>query len=253
MEFNIFSKRVISLVVGNGLHWCSYSAIHLGEYLSQPLTSTRSGSGGKKCPRPFITVADSLGFHEKQSPEDLFVVFIFDVLLHLEKWITKVVGLKASIGEGAPLPKPDLINMASNCRDRAFMGTSIFNPNSFESHKKYYTQADSHNCGIFSIINVPAAYVSDAKYHLNWPEIRSPNDFFREVLKPYWQVCDGGKLQRKEVMIRIEHFCYNYILLAQRKAPSKHYKVATDPANGKYWLRLRNGNVVSGNDVEDML
>ncbi len=40
MDFNVFSKRVISVVVGMGMHWCAYFAFHLGEQLCQPVSTT---------------------------------------------------------------------------------------------------------------------------------------------------------------------------------------------------------------------
>ncbi len=251
MEFNIFSKRVISLVVGNGIHWCSYFAFHLGEKLCQPVATTRSG---KQRPRSFITYVDSLGNHEIGAPEDLFVVFLFDVILQLEKWITRLVNRT----DGDPFPPPGLIQIARECRQRAKEGQSIFRAEEFEKHNSYYQQSDDFNCGIFSLINVTAVYVADTKFSQNWLEIRDPADFFTKVLKPYFDVAKGGKKLTKELAQRAHWFRYNYIRLMASVAPSKHYMVGADQDSGSYalYLKLRGGkkgNQVLKNNVADML
>jgi hypothetical protein len=51
MEFNIFSKRVISFIVGNGIHWVSYFAFHPGELLCENMAHTHSR---KNRPASFI-------------------------------------------------------------------------------------------------------------------------------------------------------------------------------------------------------
>ena len=114
---------------------------------------------------------------------------------------------------------------------------SFLDLTTFETHQKFYQQPDSHNCGIFSLINVSAAYVAEATYHQNWLDIRLPHDFFLKILKPYWLVADGGKMQKKELMIRAQWFRYNFILLCEYEAPNNHYLVGTDPKHGTYWLK----------------
>jgi hypothetical protein len=107
MDFNILSKRVISRVVGNWLHWVSYFGFHLGEKVCQPMASTRSG---RQRPSSFITIVDSFQ-HTNGSPEDVFVVFLHEVILHLEKLDTKVFNRH----DGDPFPSPDIVKMAQEC------------------------------------------------------------------------------------------------------------------------------------------
>ncbi len=251
MEFNILSKRVMSVVVGNGMHWCSYFAFHIGEKLCQPVATTRSG---KQRPRPFITFVDSLSIHEVGAPEDLFVVFLFDVILHLEKWITKVVNRT----EGQALPAPFLFQIANECRQRAKEGGSIFCAQDFEQHNSYYRQPDGYNCGIFSLINTTAVYAAETQYNQNWLEVRDPGDLFSKVLKPYFDVAKGGKKMTKELAKRAQWFRYNFIRLMATVAPSKHYKVCEDHSTGSYSLHLRlpgakTGKKVLEKEVDDML
>jgi hypothetical protein len=190
MDFNILSKRVISVVVGTGLHWVPYFAFHLGEKVCQPVALSRSS---RNRPRSFITVADSF-LHTNGSPEDLFVVFLFEVIFYLEKYVTKVVNRR----DEDPFPSPDLVKMAQECRQWVKQGTAMIEAKAFEQHQLFYRQSDGWNCGIFSVINTTAVYVADVLYHQNWLEIRDSKDFFNKVLQPYWDVAKGGKGQKKD-------------------------------------------------------
>jgi hypothetical protein len=230
MDFNIFSKRVISVVVGTGMHWCAYFAFHLGKKLCQPVATTRSG---KQRPRPFITAVESLNLHEPGAPEDLFVVFLFDFILQLEKWITRVVNQP----EGEGLSAPNLFVIANECRQRTKEGESLFNDQEFEQHNLYYRQSDQPNCGIFLLINVSAVYVANTLFHQNWLEIQGPVDLFTKVLKPYFDVAKGSKKQAKELDKWASWFRFNLISLLTELAPNKHFHVLCD-GTGSYSLHL---------------
>jgi hypothetical protein len=245
MDFNIFSKRVISVVVGDGFHWVPYFAFHMGEKVCQPISSSRSG---KNRPRSFIAVADSFD-HTIGSPEDLFVVFLFEVIFYLEKYVTKVVNRR----DEDPYPAPDLVKMARECRQRVQQGTSMLETKDFEQHQLFYRQPDGWNCGIFSVINMTAVYAADVVYHQNWLEIRDSKDLFNKVLSPYWDVAKGGKGQKKDLLKRAHWFRYNFILLLEKEAPNKHYFVKSDKVTGNYSLSLTDGKLVTVSKVEKML
>jgi hypothetical protein len=98
-----------------------------------------------------------------------------------------------------------------------------------------------------------AVYVADVLYHQNWLDIRDSKDYFNKVLQPYWDVAKGGEGQKKESLIRAHWFRYNFILLLEKAAPSKHYFVIPNKENGNYCLSLKNGKIVTVSEVERML
>jgi hypothetical protein len=221
MDFNIFSKRVMSVVVGCGSHWVTYLGLHVGEWLCHRV-ATRNPSKNPR-PKPMIVVTDSLSQHEFGSDEDLFVVFLFDFLLHLEKYITQLTTLKLKLGDD--VPSPNLAQLGDDCRERARTRNSIFANNPFEGHKLFYQQAtnDSYNCGIFAIINVTAVYLADL-YSFDWVNVRDTKTLFDKVMKPYWHVQQGGTGQKKGKALRCKAFRYNMIAMVQTHYPSSRYK-----------------------------
>jgi hypothetical protein len=100
---------------------------------------------------------------------------------------------------------------------------SIFSEKPSETHMQFYRQGNGWDCGPYSVLNLTAAYEADALYHLNWREIRNPNDFFKLVLKPFWNVPQGGNAQKKAIAKRLKLFRYNFIALQQKLLPTPLY------------------------------
>jgi hypothetical protein len=178
---------------------------------------------------------ESLSIHKPGAPEDLFVVFLFNFILQLEKWITRVVNWPK--GEG--LPAPHLFQIANECCQRAKEGESIFRDQELEQHNLYYRQSDQYNCGIFLLINITTVYAADTRYHQNWLEVQDPGDLFTKVLKPYFDVAKRGKKQAKVLAKQSFWFRFNFIVLLHTIAPSKHYTLCGVYASGLYSLHLK--------------
>jgi hypothetical protein len=214
MDFNIFSKRCISFLVGDGNHFNTYFIFHAGELFCNNSSSTRSGKARPEC---FYCCVDSLGYAEGRPPasREKFVMFLLEIIFQLEQWITTIIHL-AEPGQGEEMLSPNLADIADIAYERIMKKTSIFFQRDFASHNKFYTQPDSWNCGACAVLNVTAAYVADALYHQPWVEVRSPLDFFQAVMLPFWQLPKGGKMQHRSMMKRLKIFRFNFIKLAHR-------------------------------------
>ncbi len=251
MDFNVLSKRVMTAAIGSGSHWVTYVGLHVGECLCKTETDTRSGKHHR--PKPMIIVADSISEHEFGSSEDLFVVFLFDVILHLEKYITILTNLKA----GASVPSPELAKLGNASRERAIGKASIFGEQLFQSHKKFYKQNndDSFNCGIYACINVTSVYLADRYSSVDWVELRDAHAFFMQVMQPYWRIQRGGKQQVREKWNRCQLFRTNMISMCQSAYPSTWYKAVLGGVKGDQYhlVELRNGKKVLNKDLKSFL
>ncbi len=237
MDFNIFSKRVISFICGNGIHWVSYYAFHPGELLCENISRSRSG---KNRPASFIGFIDPLGPGEDDTVGE-FVTFILEVMLHLEKWITAILEMKP----GDPMISPKLVQICDESFARCKTKDSIFAKNKRETHQQFYRQGNGWDCGPCCVLNVTAAYVADTEYHQNWREIRNPTDFFRLVHKPFWNVATGGKTHKREVAKRLKIFRFNLIALLEKLLPTPFWHVTFNSTDFTYLLQLRNGQIAN--------
>ncbi len=237
MDFNIFSKRVISFICGNGIHWVSYYAFHPGELLCENISRSRSG---KNRPASFIGFIDPLGPGEDDTVGE-FVTFILEVMLHLEKWITAILEMKP----GDPMISPKLVQICDESFARCKTKDSIFAKNKRETHQQFYRQGNGWDCGPCCVLNVTAAYVADTEYHQNWREIRNPTDFFRLVHKPFWNVPPGGKTHKREVAKRLKIFRFNLIALLEKLLPTPFWHATFNSTDFTYLLQLRNGQIAN--------
>jgi hypothetical protein len=242
MSFNIFSKRVISFIVGTGQHWTPLFVFHPGEVLMQEQRhGTRSADNR---PVHFNCSCDSLGQGTgRQTTETKFVVYLMEIIFEIEKWITVQVNLPPDTA----MTTPGFISMIENAYRRVYDGTSLF-MKPFLGTPTMYLQPDGYNCGPMSVINIAAAYVADAHYNQKWTDIKSPQDFFKLVLEPYWGVCRGGKKQSRELQEKLAWFRYNFISLSQRLSPSPEYRAEFDQEKPLYRLLLRTGQYIESRE-----
>jgi hypothetical protein len=140
---------------------------------------------------------------------------------------------------------PNLVQIYDKSLASSRNKDSIFSKKPFESHQQFYSQENNYDCGPFSVLNVTAAYVADAHYHLNWHEIRNPHDFSRLVHKPFcnvpegWQRSDVGNSQMTEVISVQLDFPSSETL------PTPLYQVEFNEEDYTYLLHLRDGQIVT--------
>jgi hypothetical protein len=201
------------------------------------MAHTRSG---KNRPASFICLVDGLGPGEDPDLAGL-LVFILDVILQIKKWIAVILNQPPE----EDMVSPNLLQICDNALLRSKYKQSIFSKKLAETHQQFYCQGNGWDCGPYSVLNVTAAYQADALYNVNWCEIRNPHDFFKLVLKPFWNVPQGGKKQKKAITKWFKLFWYNFIAPQQKLLPTPLYQADFNEEDFTYVLCLRDGRIAT--------
>jgi hypothetical protein len=114
-DFNIFRKRVISFILGNGYHWTSYFVFHAGEVLVCPFLLRGTRSGGNSRPTCFYTKIDTMGSNLGMGADNRLVIFFLEVFLELEKFIKRLILLQP----GEEMESLDFVAIANQSYDNA--------------------------------------------------------------------------------------------------------------------------------------
>jgi hypothetical protein len=153
--FSIMKKRVISIVVGNNMHFTSFLAVNFGAQ------HFKEGSPVGREPS-FIANLDSTGGGKGMNT---FVYWLLSVIYELEVWVTEFLNTPP----GVVIVNPKLADIGRKCKRKARSFDHVVCAIPIQHVTQIPQQTDQWNCGIFAVMNARAAFLVDINHHVSWP------------------------------------------------------------------------------------
>jgi hypothetical protein len=187
LSFNIFNKRVLSIITSDNSHFVAYCVVNLGSWLTQE-DKTEFG-GNNVDPQSFIVDHDSMNNSPKKSTYEL-VYFLLEIARLLELWIAEYLAL----GVGAPLPEPPDHNVIiSEARDtiQKTSPSSLLMTLPRLMPPDRPRQSDDFNCGVYAALNVFAVFKAENDHHVRLDLIKNIGDWNNDIVRPFWGLTEN--------------------------------------------------------------
>jgi hypothetical protein len=197
-NFSIMKKRVISLVLGNQLHFTAYLVVNFGAHFQE-------GGNDDKAPC-FIGNCDSLGGGRAMNT---VVYFILSVMYEIEVWVAKLL----NVGENFTIPNLDLVELGRKCKRSANDRQHHICKIPVLNVPQAISQNDGYNCGLFGIMNTKAAFLADTLHYVSWPLITNVEMLGKLVIKPFWDLPNDREQASQRVNDRVAKFRFMLIAM----------------------------------------
>ena len=172
-RFSILKKRIIGIVLGDGMHFLSYLVVNFGAHFQD----------GEQSKNPsFIADVDSFRSDHKDMRE--FVYWLLGVIYELEIWIGQ---FQNTLAEGI-IRNPDLVLIGRTALENAKKQLGVVSTIPVKHLRDCPQQRDTWNCGVFAVLNQRACYLADIHHRIYWPNIKKPRDLWTEVLQHFWRL-----------------------------------------------------------------
>jgi hypothetical protein len=148
-SFLIMKKRAISIIADNGSHFISYLAINFGARFCEGNSTNRDST--------FIAKIDSGNGQDDMNP---FIEWF--LAYKLEVWVTQFLNTPAL----SLIKSPNLANIGRKCKRQIQLEEHTVCSIPISRVTGAPTQVDTRNCGIYSLLNTRAAFLSDLNHHV---------------------------------------------------------------------------------------
>jgi hypothetical protein len=202
-SFSIMKKRAISIIDGNGSHFISYLAVNFGAHF-QVENSTNTDS-------TFIANIDSgIGLGDMNH----FIQWLLAVIYELEVWVNQFLNTPVL----SLIKSPKLADIARKCKRQIQSKEHYVCSIPISCVTRAPTQEDTWKCGIYSMLNARAAFLSDLNNHVRWNKVRDAHSLWSLVLKPFWELPKQSKLGQALLEERITKFRSNFYMLLREQS-----------------------------------
>jgi hypothetical protein len=185
LDFNVFNKRVISIVACDDSHFVTYCVVNLGAWLTK---EDKKDSGvAKEQPSTFIVDHDSL-YGEGSASTYQLVYFILEIARSIELWVAPYLALKV----GDPLPDPPDHNaIICDARVTVRKKKALIMQIPRVKAPDCPLQSDQFNCGVFSALNVYSVFRAEKEGAVRLDLINNVEEWSKEIVRPFWGLEKG--------------------------------------------------------------
>jgi hypothetical protein len=179
LHFNVFRKRVISLIVCDWSHFDAFFAVNVGAAL------TKEDTGEVDDPPTTSFILDTDSMYTGNKSFHGFVYFILEMARLLEVWVGNYICLRV----GDPLPTPDFDAIIREARATVHKRTALICKVPIFLPPNRTRQSDDFNCGVFAGLNVYSVYQAERQHWFRLDQHHSsPQNWYDNIIRPFWNL-----------------------------------------------------------------